>query len=348
MTGVWYCEENHQPTNQKEPIMPYSHLSSQERNVITYLVLYDLSLREIARRLNRHHTTISREIKRNRPTYSDDAVYYYDIAQDYADQRKCIPHHCIRQANPQLVCYVKRKLMQDWSPEEIVGRLIVDYPNNIHMRISHETIYQWIYTDAVNGGDLYAHLRRLHKKRHYGSGRGLIPGRVSISKRPEAVDSRKHFGDWEGDTVEGAKGTGGIASHVERKSRYLIAAKLFDKTAKTMTIASIKAFKRIPKIMRKTLTVDNGKEFSLFKELENKTGLCIYFADPYSAWQRGSNENTNGLIRQYFPKGTNFRDINNKNLALAVKKLNHRPRKCLNYQTPHEIFNEAVRGALAT
>ncbi len=332
--------------------MPYSHLSSQERYVITYLVLYDLSLREIARRLNRHHTTISREIKRNRPTYSDDAVYYYDIAQDYADQRKCIPHHCIRQANPQLVCYVKRKLMQDWSPEEIVGRLIVDYPNNIHMRISHETIYQWIYTDAVNGGDLYAHLRRLHKKRRkqrrYGSGRGLIPGRVSISKRPEAVDSRKRFGDWEGDTVEGAKGTGGIASHVERKSRYLIAAKLFDKTAKTMTIASTKAFKRIPKIMRKTLTVDNGKEFSLFKELENKTGLCIYFADPYSAWQRGSNENTNGLIRQYFPKGTSFRDINNKDLALAVKKLNHRPRKCLNYQTPHEIFNEAVRGALAT
>ena len=111
-------------------------------------------MREIARRLNRHHTTISREIKRNRPTYSDDAVYYYDIAQEYADQRKCIPHHCIRQANSPLVCYVKRKLMQDWSPEEIVGRLIVDYPNNLHMRISHETIYQWIYTDAINGGDL--------------------------------------------------------------------------------------------------------------------------------------------------------------------------------------------------
>lgn len=251
-----------------------------------------------------------------------------------------------------MVCYVKRKLMQDWSPEEIVGRLMVDYPKNIKMRISHETIYQWIYTDAINGGDLYTHLRRLHKKRrkqrHYGSGRGLIPGRVSIRKRLEAVDSRQRFGDWEGDSVEGAKGTGGIASHVERKSRYLIAAKLPDKTANTMTIASARAFQRIPKNMRKTLTVDNGKEFSLFKELEDKTDLCIYFADPYSAWQRGSNENTNGLLRQYFPKGTNFRNVTKIILALVVKKLNHRPRKCLNYQTPHEVFYEAVSGALAT
>ena len=118
--------------------------------------------------------------------------------------------------------------------------------------------------------------------------------------------------------------------------------------AKTMTIASVKAFKRIPKTMRKTLTVDNGKEFSLFKELEDKTSLCIYSADPYSAWQPGSNKNTNGLIRQYFPKGTNFRDITDKDLAFAVKKLNHSQRKCLNYQTPHEIIYEAVRGALAS
>jgi IS30 family transposase len=330
--------------------MSYSHLSSEERYVITYLVLNDLSLREIARQLNRHHTTISREIKRNRPTYADDAVYYYDAAQEYADQRKRIAHHWIRKSNTQLMHYVKCKLMQDWSPEEITGRLIVDYPNNELMRVSHETIYLWIYSDAINGGNLHTHLRRFHKKRrkqrHYGSCRGLIPGRVSISERPEAVATRERFGDWEGDTVEGAKGSGGIASHVERKSRYLIAAKLSDKTANTMTTASIKAFQRIPKKIRKTLTLDNGKEFSQFKQLEKKTGLCVYFADPYSSWQRGSNENTNGLIRQYFPKGTNFRDITSKDLAFVVKKLNHRPRKCLNYQTPHEIIYGA-NGALA-
>ncbi|MBU4289292.1 MAG: IS30 family transposase [Proteobacteria bacterium] len=234
----------------------------------------------------------------------------------------------------------------------MTGRLIVDYPNNELMRVSHETIYLWIYSDAINGGNLHTHLRRFHKKRrkqrHYGSCRGLIPGRVSISERPEAVETRERFGDWEGDTVEGAKGSGGIASHVERKSRYLIATKLSDKTANTMTNASIKAFQRIPKKIRKTLTLDNGKEFSQFKQLEKKTGLCVYFADPYSSWQRGSNENTNGLIRQYFPKGTNFRDITSKDLAFVVKKLNHRPRKCLNYQTPHEIIYNAIHGALAT
>jgi len=257
-----------------------------------------------------------------------------------------------RKSNPQLVHYVQRKLLDDWSPEEIAGRLIVDYPNKALMRISHETIYQWIYADAINGGDLYAHLRRHHKRRRkqcrYGSLRGLIPGRVSISQRPEAVDHRARFGDWEGDTVEGAKGSGAIASHVERKSRYFVAAKLCDKAANTMTIASARAFGLIPKRMRKTLTVDDGKEFAQFKQLEKITGFCIYFADPYSAWQRGCNENTNGLIRQYLPKGTNFKNITSKELAIIVKKLNHRPRKCLNYQTPHEVIHQAIHGALAT
>ena len=331
--------------------MPYLHLALEERYVIYHLVLYGLSYREIGRRLKRHHTTISREVARNRPTYADDAVYWHESAQEYADQRKYRPRHYPKLSTPRLVKYVNRKIQEDWSPEEISGRLSIDFPDNKLMRISHETVYQWVFQDAFNGGTLYTHLRCRHKKRRkqkrYGAGRGLIPDRVSISQRPLVVDSRTRFGDWEGDSVEGSKGSGAIASHVERKSRYLIAAKLADKTANTMTIASARAFQRIPKMVRKTLTVDNGKEFSLFKELENKTGLCIYFADPYSAWQRGSNENTNGLLRQYFPKGSNFRNIENKDLALAVKKLNHRPRKCLNYQTPHEVFYEAVRGALA-
>jgi len=245
---------------------------------------------------------------------------------------------------------VKSKLNSDWSPEEIVGRLLIDYPDNPQMRISTETIYQWIYSDASQGGDLYRHLRRGHKKRRkqrrYGSGRFLIPGRISIALRPEAVDKRERFGDWEGDTVEGRKGSGGIVTYVERKSRYLVASKLSDKTAATLTNQSARAFMRIPKTMRKTITVDNGKEFSQFKILEKKTGHCIYFADPYSAWQRGLNENTNGLLRQYFPKGIDFRKIEKQDVAFAVKMLNHRPRKCLNYQTPHEIFLNADRGAL--
>jgi transposase, IS30 family len=332
--------------------MSYYHLSSEERYVISYLVLDDLSLREIGRRIGRHHSTISREIKRNRPTYADDAVYWYDAAQQYADQRKVKARHWRKKSNKQLVHYVQSKIIDDWSPEEICGRLIVDYPNNKLMRISHEAIYRWIYTDAVNDGNLYTHLRRCHKKRRkqrrYGSLRGLIPGRISIRQRPIAVDHRLRFGDWEADSLEGAKGSGAIATHVERKSRFLVAAKLSDKAANTMTIASASAFESIPKKMRKTLTVDNGKEFAQFKQLEKMTGFCIYFADPYSAWQRGCNENTNGLIRQYLPKGTNFKNITDDDLAIIVKKLNHRPRKSLSYQTPHEVIQQAIRGAVAT
>ncbi len=148
--------------------------------------------------------------------------------------------------------------------------------------------------------------------------------------------------------MEGAKGTGALATHVERKSRYLLAAKLSDKKAATMTEASTKSFKVIPKVFRQTLTVDNGKEFSKFKELEKFTGLTVYFADPYAAWQRGTNENTNGILRHYFPKGTDFQNISDQDLEIAVRKINNRPRKCLNYQTPHEVFYKASSGALRT
>jgi IS30 family transposase len=158
------------------------------------------------------------------------------------------------------------------------------------------------------------------------------------------VNTRERFGDWEGDTLEGRKGTGGLVTHVERKCRYLLAAKLTDKKAVTMTQQSIKSFRRTPRALRQTLTVDNGKEFSQFKELTIKTGLEVYFADPYAAWQRGTNENTNGLLRQYFPMGTDFRNVSEKDVAIVVKKINNRPRKCLNYQTPHEVYCQALRG----
>jgi transposase, IS30 family len=191
--------------------------------------------------------------------------------------------------------------------------------------------------------------RRRHKYRRrqkrYGSGRRVMPGRVSIDLRPSVVDARERFGDWEGDTVEGRKGTSHLATHVERRSRYLMAAKLTDKKASTMTVQSIRCFLRLPRKLRHTLTVDNGKVFSQFKEPEKKTGLSVYFADPYAAWQRGTSENTNGLIRYYFPKGTDFSALSEKDIALVVKKLNNRPRKRLNYQTPHEVYRQTIRGA---
>jgi IS30 family transposase len=331
--------------------MPYTHLTENERYVISHLNVAGFTFREIARRIKRHHTTVSRELKRNGPEY-DCTIYWYDWTHPKALKRRHKARHHRRLSNQRLFKYVKRKLRDDWSPEIIAEKLKIDYPDDDEMRVSHETIYRWIYLDANRGGTLYHHLRRKRKKRRrqkrYGSARRFIQGRVGISERPAIVETRQRFGDWEGDTIEGKKSTGYMATHVERKSRYLIAAKLLDKKAESLTLKSINAFLRIPKKMRKTLTVDNGKEFARFKELENKTGLTVYFADPYSAWQRGTNENTNGLLRHYFPKGTDFRNITEENLAFAVKKINHRPKKCLGYQSPHEVFWKTQNGALAT
>jgi IS30 family transposase len=332
--------------------MPYNHLSENERYVISHLAVAEYSVREIARRIKRHHTTISRELRRNGDPIYKETTYWYSWTHPEALKRRHKIRHTRRRSNPRLVKYVKRKIMEDWSPEIIAKKLQIDYPRDDQMRVSHETIYRWIYLDAREGGTHYIHLRRRRKKRRkqkrYGSGRRFIPGRVSISERPVIVETRKRFGDWEGDTLEGKKGSGCLATHVERKSRYLLASKLNDKKAESVTLQSIKAFLNVPPKNRQTLTLDNGKEFVLFQEIEINTGLTVYFADPYSAWQRGTNENTNGLLRQYFPKGINFKTVTEKDLAVAVKKLNHRPRKCLGYQTPHEVFWQRSNGALVT
>lgn len=329
--------------------MPYVQLTSEERYVIYHLKLFKLSLREIARRLGRHHSTISRELKRNGPTFPT-WVYWHEGAHQQALHRRSQPRHHRRRSHVPLVEYVEQSLRAERSPDVIAARLKMDHPDDDRMRLSIETVYRWVYRDAATGGTLFNCLCRSHKKRRrqhrYGSGRGLIPGRISIDARPGLVATRQRFGDWEGDTVEGAKGSGHITTHVERKSRYLVAAKLVNKTAAATAYAVNRAFRRIPRGLRHTLTLDNGKEFARFREIENGTGLAIYFADPYSAWQRGTNENTNGLLRRYFPKGSDFRNVTDESLASAVKKLNHRPRKCLGYRTPHEVFQEAKRGAV--
>lgn len=330
--------------------MSYVQLTSEERYVIYHLKLYRLSIREIGRRLGRSHTTISRELKRNGPAFPT-WPYWHQGAHQQAMQRRKKPRHYRRHAHAPLRHYVERKLRDEWSPDVIAAKLKQDYPGNTKMRVSIETIYRWVYRDASQGGRLFQCLCRCHKKRRrqrrYGTGRGLIPGRTSIHLRPDLVSTRQRFGDWEGDTVEGAKGSGHITTHVERKSRYLIAGKLANKTATETAQAATSAFEQVPKTLRHTLTLDNGKEFARFRDIEKVAGLKIYFADPYSAWQRGTNENTNGLLRRYFPKGMDFRAVTEKLLAEVVKKLNHRPRKCLGYRTPHEVFMGAKRGAVA-
>jgi len=241
--------------------MSYTHIIEKERYVISHMHMAGFSLRAIGRRLGRHHTSIMREINRNRPTYADDAVYWYTATQKIADERQHKARSHGRQKHKPLVKYIENKLLLDWPPEAISARIRIDYPNDERMRISHETIYRWVYLAASEGGDLHSHLRRRHPKRRkqkrYGSGRRFIPGRVSIDQRPTIVDTRERIGDWEGDTLEGAKGKGALATHVERKSRYLIAAKLSDKKAATMNAQSIVSFQKLARSVRQTLTVDN-------------------------------------------------------------------------------------------
>lgn len=333
--------------------MSYRQLTPQERYAIHILSVAGFSHREIGRRLGRHHTTIGREKRRNGPPHSDLAIYRDDFGQRQSEvRRRSIVRPRRRADHKPLWRYVLRGLGRCWSPEQIAGRVRLDHPDDPLMRIAPETVYRWIYEDAAAGGVLYRHLRRAHRRRRrqrrFGAGRGYIPGRVGIERRPGVVERRRRFGDWESDTVEGAKGKGLIATHVERRSRYLVTVRLEDKTADLFAERTIRAFRTIPRAWRCTMTADNGKEFARFKKIEEKTGLTVYFADPYSAWQRGTNENTNGLLRQYFPKGCDFTAVSTKDLAAATRAINHRPRKCHGYRTPYEVFTEARSGALGT
>jgi len=329
--------------------MSYHHLTREERNAIFHLFHYGVSLTEIGRRLGRSASTISREMKRNIGEWGG---YCNDFAQSQAECRSRQIKRPIKRDNVNLWKYIRISLSKGWSPETIAGRIRKDYPRHQTMRISHEAIYQWIYRDFEQGGTWYQHLRRRHRRRRKWRrrdyDRGRFKGRISIEDRPAVVDHRKRFGDWESDTVQGSTGCGCLVTHVERKSRYLVSQRMENKKAATLTRQSTFAFRSIPSKLCKTLTVDNGSEFADFKQLEKKLGVCIYFAHPYSAWERGTNENTNGLLRQYFPKGTDFKKVSPRKLAKVVKKLNNRPRKCLDYRTPNEVLFKIPSVALDT
>jgi IS30 family transposase len=327
--------------------MSHEHLTSEERFAIDLFRGLGMSCREIATSLGRSHTTISRELQRNSST----SGYRYKTAQKRAEVRRSQPRHYRRQQLETLVTYVDKKLRRDWAPEQIAGRIRLDHPHEERMRISVETIYRWAYTDAFMGGKMHRHLRRGRSKRRpqarYGKGKRVLPGRVGIAKRPEIVASRSRFGDWEADLVVGSFGKAALVSCIERKSRYLLAAKVDDKTAASFNAALTAQMTTIPMELRHTLTLDNGSEMARFKELETATGVSTYFCEPRSPWQRGANENCNGLLRQYFPRGSNFRKITEEAIRKAVKRLNNRPRKCLGYRTPAEVFAAAQSGAFA-
>ena len=316
--------------------MGYGHLNIDEREVILKMRAQQASMQNIGDSLGRSKGTISRELSRNVSSTHD---YKPHLAQRYYEKRRKESKEPYRlEEDVFLREYVEKKLRKYWSPEQISGRIMDDHG----IQISPLTLYSWIYRNRAEGGEFYKYLRQSHRrrrKRRSGEDRrGQMPERRMIDQRPKVVNERRRIGDWEGDTVEGSKGSGFIATHVERKTRYTVAVKVADKSADTVTKATIAAMKNLPPEKVKTMTFDNGKEFAGFKELERGLDMRSYFARPYHSWERGTNENTNGLLRQFFPKGMDFGTIIQLDVDIALELLNNRPRKCLSYRTPTEVF----------
>ena len=324
--------------------MSYHHLTPSERKTISSMIDADYTQTQIAKALGRNQSTICRELKRNGEQNEDYNPHLSNIM--YWMRRKRVYRRHKRE-NKRLMKYVRFRLNQKWSPEQIAGHLrCVKYPRDPNMWISHETIYRYVWEDKANSGKLYRKLRRGRKM--YGKrGKGHHPNkyikdRVSIDERPKVVDERSRVGDWEGDTVYGRHRKGCFVTMVERKSSFLVAAIMPDAKAHSLNNAVLKGFDEIPKSLIQTVTVDNGKEFSSFKMLEIALDAKFYFAHPYSAWERALNENTNGLLRQFFPKKTDLSKVTKEQLMEVVKCLNNRPRKKLNYRTPREVFAKAA------
>jgi IS30 family transposase len=310
--------------------MRYKQLTQEERYQIYALLKAGHTQSEIAMILDRHKSTISREILRNTGLRG----YRPKQAQRLTEER--------RQAKIQpRICHtvwrnVTRLLRQEWSPEQIS----LWFKAEIDISISHEWIYQYVLQDKAEGGDLYQHLRcQKQRRKRYGSynRRGQLIDRISIDERPTVVDLRSRIGDWELDTIIGKGHKQAIVSLTERKSRYTLIQKVERKTAQCVTKAIIKLLSPISDQVL-TLTSDNGKEFADHKNIANKLNADFYFAHPYASWERGLNENTNGLIRQYFPKNRDFTTITQKEINQVMIKLNNRPRKCLGIKTPNQVF----------
>lgn len=309
----------------------YAQLTREQRYQIEALLKTGHNQRRIAHVLSVHKSTISRELGRNRGLRG----YRPKQAHEKAMTRR------LNKAQPRIDAstwdLVETLIRQDWSPEQIAGRLRREQGRTV----SHEWIYLYIYKDKRRGGDLHTHLRCQKKRRkRYGHGtdrRGRIPGRVGIEQRPALVDRKTRVGDWEGDTIIGKGHRGVVSTLVERKTHYTVLAASKTRQAGPVRQSIERAL--IPHRNRvHTITCDNGLEFAQHQGMAQTLKAKIYFARPYASWQRGLNENTNGLIRQYLPKSRLLNNVTQKELECIMEKLNHRPRKSLGFKTPHELF----------
>jgi IS30 family transposase len=317
--------------------MSYIHLTAIERGQIQALCQEGRGVNAIARVLGRAPSSISRELKRNKTPRGYDA----GVAQQRYRQRRIECRPARKLEYRPLWAYVLQKLPLCWSPQQIAGRLPLDYPHDPKMRISHETLYQSLYTDP-RLTPMIACLRQARpKRRKRGQGkikRCLIPNRTSIHDRPAEVQKRARFGDWEGDLLLGKNQQGAVLSLVARKSLMLLARRLSSKQSHEVIDAVLAALENLPAAWAQTVTFDNGTEFYHHQRLTAELGIATYFADPYAAYQRGTNENTNGLLRQYLPKNTSFEHLTQPQLDSIVDELNNRPRRTLGYRTPYEVF----------
>jgi IS30 family transposase len=320
-------------------------LTLAEREEISRGIAAENSIREIARALARAPSTVSREVGRN----GGCAGYRAVEADTSAWNRGKRPKRCKLALDWRLAQLVAAKLKKNWSPEQIAGWLKTEYPRDERYHVSHETIYQSLFIQGRGAlkKELTAHLRSqrtIRRSKHAkskGVGQGEIKDIVSIRERPASVEDRAVPGHWEGDLIAGSKNTH-IATLVERQTRYVMLAKVNGRDTETVIKALIRQSKKLPKELYKSLTWDRGKELSDHKEFSLATDIKVYFCDPRSPWQRGSNENTNGLLRQYFPKRTDLSVHSQAHLNKVARELNERPRKTLGYRTPAQKFNECV------
>ena len=311
--------------------MNYTHLTRDERYQIAILRKAGHKQTDIARLMNRHPSTICRELRRNRGQRG----YRPKQAQALSEARIRACSNGPRIPD-ETWAVVDVWLGELWSPEQIAGRL----DERGLPSVSHEAIYRRIYADKRNGGTLHRALRcqKARRKRYGGrERRGTIPNQVSIEQRPAMVGTRERFGDWEADLVIGAGHHQALVTINERKSRYALIGHVPKKTAQAVSEVMVSLLMPYAACVH-TLTTDNGKEFAQHERIASELGANFFFAHPYASWERGANENMNGLIRQFFPKGMSFDSITTEDITFAVDKLNHRPRKCLGFRTPHEVF----------
>ncbi len=305
-----------------------THLNLTERELLARLLRGGRSKAEIARVMHRDRSTIYRELKRNRGQRG----YRPKQAQRLAEARRRSCRRPCKLADPKLNRDVRERLEERWSPDQIAGRLREEFPHRPERCVSRQTIYNWIHHDAPQW---LCYLRRQGRPPET---RGKLKDCTSIRGRPKVINHRRRFGDWEGDTLVGHRRRSGLVTLVDRKSGYVRLAP----TRSLHTQRVIRAVKgklgRLPPALRRSVTFDRGKEFALHGRLTSDLGLQVYFADPHAPWQRGTIENTNGLVREFFPKGTDFTQVSPAEVARVEKLLNHRPRRRLGYRTPSEVL----------